>query len=755
MLDKDLDKAIGTIYQHAIFDRHEYLTIEHLMLGLLKNKHVLAVLEEVGCDIPLLKDELKQHILQHVDIMDTDAEFTVQPTTAFQRVMQRSIYSAQSAEVPVVTGDRVLVSFFEEPECYVVYLFAKQGIERYDIVSAVAHGSHSTIEEYENGSDTQDPKEDEKNKIENYLINLNEMAEQGQIDPLIGRDNELERVIQILLRRSKNNPLLVGEPGVGKTAIAAGLAKRIVDKEVPELIQDAVVLSLDLGNLLAGTKYRGDFEKRLKGVIKYVQEIEHSILFIDEIHTIIGAGSVSGGTMDASNMLKPALSTGTLRCIGATTSNEARTVFDKDRALARRFQKVEINEPSVHETIQIIQGLISKFEAHHGVNYTQESIEESAKITARYLNDKFLPDKAIDAIDEAGSWQRIKNKQDKPISASDIRRVVASMAKIPLNDLDGDDIQRLKSIERNLKMVIFGQDEAISTLSTAIKMSRAGMAKADKPIANLLFSGPTGVGKTEVVKQLSHILGLKLLRFDMSEYMEAHTVARLIGSPPGYVGHEQGGILTDKVHQTPHAIVLLDEIEKAHPDIFNVLLQVMDRGTLTDANGRETDFRNVLLIMTTNAGAAEQSRESMGFTKQDNSSDSAQAIKRLFSPEFRNRLDATIQFNSLDSSHVLLIIDKIIIELEAQMADKSIKFKLSAAAKKWLVDKGYDKSMGARPMHRAIEKYIKKPIIDDILFGKLINGGLIAVDVINNQLSFAIKATTKTNREIKKIEQKS
>ncbi len=754
MLDKELDDCISKIYQLAIFDRHEFLTMEHLMLGLLKNTQVNHVLKAVDCDIDLLKTELEQHIAQYIECVPENIEFSPQPTTAFQRVMQRAIYSAQSSEVPMVTGDRVLVAFFEEPECFVVYLLAKQGIERFEIVSYVAHGSDSSLEEYD--ANDLDEEENQQDPVEDYLINLNKKAEEGKIDPLIGRHKELERVIQILLRRSKNNPLLVGEPGVGKTAVAEGLAKRIVDKEVPDLIQESVVFSLDLGNLLAGTKYRGDFEKRMKKVIKYVKNIEHSILFIDEIHTIIGAGSVSGGTMDASNMLKPALSGGDLRCIGATTAQEARTVFDKDRALARRFQKVDIVEPSIAETIEILQGLKPEFEKHHSVKYSKESITEAVKLTSRYLNEKFLPDKAIDAIDEAGSWQRIQEKGETTITASDIRRVVASMAKVPLNDLNGDDIQRLQSIERNLKMVIFGQDEAINTLTTAIKMSRAGMAKADKPIANLLFAGPTGVGKTEVVKQLSHILGLKLLRFDMSEYMESHSVSRLIGSPPGYVGHEDGGLLTDKVHQNPHSIVLLDEIEKAHPDIFNVLLQVMDRGMLTDSNGRETDFRNVLLIMTTNAGAAAQSRDSMGFTEQDNSTDSAEAIKRLFSPEFRNRLDSTIQFKHLDTSHVLKIVDKIIIELEAQMSDKSIRFKLSNTAKQWLVEKGYDKNMGARPMHRAIEKHIKKPIIDDILFGKLTNGGVVHVDVINEQLAFVIKSDmpllSNDNKETEGIE---
>ena len=744
MLDKELDSCISHVFQKALKERHEFITTEHLMLGLLENQHVQTVLTNIDCDMELLKTELQQHIDNFVTVLPENSEEKPIPTAGFQRVMQRAIYTAQSSEVSVVTGDRVLISFFDDNESYVVFLLAKQGIDRFDVVSFVSHSDLMSIDEQDGDEDfdRDGNSEKEKDQIEQYLVNLNEKALAGQIDPLIGRHKELERTIQILLRRSKNNPLLVGEPGVGKTAIAAGLAKRIVDKEIPELMQDAVVFSLDLGNLLAGTKYRGDFEKRMKKVIQHVKSIPHSILFIDEIHTIIGAGSVSGGTMDASNLLKPALSAGELRCIGATTAQEARTVFDKDRALSRRFQKVDIREPSVKETIEILTGLKSRFEDFHGVKYETSAIEEAVKLTSRHLSDKFLPDKAIDAIDEAGSWQRINNLQNTKIDKSDIRRVVASMAKIPLNDLSGDDIQRLQSLERNLKMVIFGQDEAIDTLTTAIKMSRAGMSKMDKPISNLLFAGPTGVGKTEVVKQLSHVLSLKLLRFDMSEYMEAHSVSRLIGSPPGYVGHEDGGLLTDKVHQNPYSIVLLDEIEKAHPDIFNVLLQVMDRGTLTDSNGRETDFRNVLLIMTTNAGAAEQSRESMGFTEQDHSTDSTAAIKRLFSPEFRNRLDATIHFKKLTEEHVLKIVDKIIIELEAQMSDKDIHFKLSEQAKKWLVAKGYDKAMGARPMHRAVENYIKKPVIDEILFGKLSKGGMVLVDVINNQLGFSIKSNT-------------
>jgi ATP-dependent Clp protease ATP-binding subunit ClpA len=744
MLDKELDSCISHVFQKALKERHEFITTEHLMLGLLENQHVQTVLTNIDCDMELLKTELQQHIDNFVTVLPENSEEKPIPTAGFQRVMQRAIYTAQSSEVSVVTGDRVLISFFDDNESYVVFLLAKQGIDRFDVVSFVSHSDLMSIDEQDGDEDfdRDGNSEKEKDQIEQYLVNLNEKALAGQIDPLIGRHKELERTIQILLRRSKNNPLLVGEPGVGKTAIAAGLAKRIVDKEIPELMQDAVVFSLDLGNLLAGTKYRGDFEKRMKKVIQHVKSIPHSILFIDEIHTIIGAGSVSGGTMDASNLLKPALSAGELRCIGATTAQEARTVFDKDRALSRRFQKVDIREPSVKETIEILTGLKSRFEDFHGVKYETSAIEEAVKLTSRHLSDKFLPDKAIDAIDEAGSWQRINNLQNTTIDKSDIRRVVASMAKIPLNDLSGDDVQRLQSLDRNLKMVIFGQDEAIETLTTAIKMSRAGMSKMDKPISNLLFAGPTGVGKTEVVKQLSHVLSLKLLRFDMSEYMEAHSVSRLIGSPPGYVGHEDGGLLTDKVHQNPYSIVLLDEIEKAHPDIFNVLLQVMDRGTLTDSNGRETDFRNVLLIMTTNAGAAEQSRESMGFTEQDHSTDSTAAIKRLFSPEFRNRLDATIQFKKLTEEHVLKIVDKIIIELEAQMSDKDIHFKLSEQAKKWLVAKGYDKAMGARPMHRAVENYIKKPVIDEILFGKLSKGGMVLVDVINNQLGFSIKSNT-------------
>ena len=736
MLDKELDSCISHVFQKALKERHEFITTEHLMLGLLENQHVQTVLTNIDCDMELLKTELQQHIDNFVTVLPENSEEKPIPTAGFQRVMQRAIYTAQSSEVSVVTGDRVLISFFDDNESYVVFLLAKQGIDRFDVVSFVSHSDLMSIDEQDGDEDfdRDGNSEKEKDQIEQYLVNLNEKALAGQIDPLIGRHKELERTIQILLRRSKNNPLLVGEPGVGKTAIAAGLAKRIVDKEIPELMQDAVVFSLDLGNLLAGTKYRGDFEKRMKKVIQHVKSIPHSILFIDEIHTIIGAGSVSGGTMDASNLLKPALSAGELRCIGATTAQEARTVFDKDRALSRRFQKVDIREPSVKETIEILTGLKSRFEDFHGVKYETSAIEEAVKLTSRHLSDKFLPDKAIDAIDEAGSWQRINNLQNTTIDKSDIRRVVASMAKIPLNDLSGDDVQRLQSLDRNLKMVIFGQDEAIETLTTAIKMSRAGMSKMDKPISNLLFAGPTGVGKTEVVKQLSHVLSLKLLRFDMSEYMEAHSVSRLIGSPPGYVGHEDGGLLTDKVHQNPYSIVLLDEIEKAHPDIFNVLLQVMDRGTLTDSNGRETDFRNVLLIMTTNAGAEQISRASIGFTQQDHSSDGMEIIKKTFTPEFRNRLDGIIQFGSLSKEVVHTLVDKFLTQLQAQLDDKSVQLDVDEDAREWLAEHGYDAQMGARPMARLIQEKLKKPLAEEVLFGKLVSGGTVQVGVKDGEL---------------------
>lgn len=745
MLDSYLDQCINKIYKQARQERHELLTMEHLMLALLENKHAVQVLNMVEADIPLLKQELEDLISQHVKILPAESQIETQPTLAFRRVIQRAIYSAQSAELKHVSGDRVLVAMFDEMDSHVVYLMNKQGITRFDVVRSIAHGNNlETEQSHDNAEQANDivPDSEQKDSGKEFLIDLNQKAETGQVDPLIGRSQEIDRMIQILMRRSKNNPLLIGEPGVGKTAIAEGLALLIVNQKVPDVIKDAKVFSLDLGGLLAGTKYRGDFEKRLKAVIKYLQNIDHTILFIDEIHTIIGAGAVSGGSLDASNLLKPALSKGLLRCIGATTQEEVRNVFDRDRALSRRFQKVTISEPTQEEAIEIIKGLQPHFESYHGVKYEDEAIKAAVKLSAKHISDKFLPDKAIDAIDEAGSWQKIKGLQEQPINKSDIRRVVASIAKIPVDDLSQEDGQRLQAIERNLKHVIFGQDEAIEILASAIKMARAGLNRDNRTVANLIFAGPTGVGKTEVVKQLSHHLGLKLIRFDMSEYMEPHTVAKLIGAPPGYVGHEQGGLLTDKVHQTPHSIVLLDEIEKAHPDVNNVLLQVMDNGKLTDSNGRETDFRNVLIVMTTNAGATTLSQNSFGFLDQDRSSDAMIELNRHFTPEFRNRLDAVVPFKSLDKVHIEKIVDKIIIELEQQLTDPGITFSISQSAREWLVDKGYNPEMGARPMHRAIDQYIKKPLVDEILFGKLKNGGLVKVNLTNDALSFDIIPNT-------------
>ncbi|VAW47340.1 ATP-dependent Clp protease ATP-binding subunit ClpA [hydrothermal vent metagenome] len=747
MLDVHLDQSINKVYKLARKRRHELLTMEHLMLALINNKHASQILNSVGADKHLLQQELEVLIGQHVKILPADSELETQPTLAFRRVIQRAIYSAQSAELKNVTGDRVLVAMFDEMDSHVVYLLNKQGITRFDVVRSIAHDDQEVSDEslkpetLEQNDDSLAEVE-KKDSGKEFLIDLNAKAAAGEIDPLIGRSAELERMIQILMRRSKNNPLLVGEPGVGKTAIAEGLALHIVNDQVPEVMQDAQVFALDLGALLAGTKYRGDFEKRLKAVINYIQKIDHAIMFIDEIHTIIGAGAVSGGSLDASNLLKPALSKGTLRCIGATTHDEVRTVFDRDRALSRRFQKITVTEPTQEEAIEILQGLQPYFEEFHGVKYNEAAIIAAVKLSAKHISDKFLPDKAIDAVDEAGSWQKIKGLQEQDILASDIKRVVASIAKIPVDDLNQEDGQKLQSIERNLQHVIFGQDEAIDILAVAIKMARAGLNRDNRTVANLIFAGPTGVGKTEVVKQLSHHMGLKLIRFDMSEYMEPHTVSKMIGAPPGYVGHDQGGLLTDKVHQTPHSIVLLDEIEKAHPDVMNILLQVMDNGKLTDSNGRETDFRNVLLVMTTNAGVSSFGQNSFGFTEQDRSSDAMIELHRHFTPEFRNRLDAIVPFKALDKSHIEKIVDKIIIELEQQLIEPGITFSITQSARLWLVEKGYNPEMGARPMQRAIDQYVKKPLVDKILFGKLKKGGLVKINAINDTLSFEIIPST-------------
>ncbi len=746
MLDKHLDNTVNQVYKYARHHRHEMLTMEHLMLGLLKNKHALKVLDAVGADVSLLQQELEALIAQHVTILPADIDQDTQPTLAFRRVIQRAIYSAQSAELKQVTGDRVLVAMFDEVDAHPVYLLSKQGITRFDVVRCIAHGGNE-IEETEEKSVTQNPdKEAEKAKqtdVKEFLYDLNAKAEKGGIDPLIGRTEEIDRMIQVLMRRSKNNPLLVGEPGVGKTAMAEGLALKIVNKEVPDVMKETKVFALDMGSLLAGTKYRGDFEKRLKAVILHLKKIPNAVMFIDEIHTIIGAGAVSGGTLDTSNLLKPVLASGKMRCIGATTQDEVRQIFDRDRALARRFQKITIAEPSKSEATEILKGLKANFESFHKVTYSDQALVDAVELSSKHITDKFLPDKAIDAIDEAGAWQNIHGKNSEVIDSSDIKRVVASIAKVPIEDVAQDEALKLKSIGRSLRHVIFGQDEAIDILATAIKMSRAGMIRDHRTVANLMFAGPTGVGKTEVVKQLSHHLGLKLLRFDMSEYMEAHTVSKLIGSPPGYVGHEQGGQLTEKVNQSPHCVVLLDEIEKSHPDVLNILLQVMDNGKLTDSNGRETDFRNVLLVMTTNAGAEAHGRSSFGFTDQDHSSDAMLDLNRMFSPEFRNRLDAIVPFATLKPEHVEKIVDKLMIELEQQLSENQITFSLTTAARTWLVEKGYNPEMGARPMHRAIDQYVKKPLIDDILFGELKQGGTVKISLLHDALQFEILSNTR------------
>ncbi len=746
MLDLHLDNTVNQIYKYARHHRHEMLTMEHLMLGLLKNKHALRVLDAVAADVNLLQQELEDLIAQHVAVLPVDSDLDTQPTLAFRRVIQRAIYSAQSAELKQVKGDRVLVAMFDEVDSHAVYLLNKQGITRFDVVRCIAHGQ-AEFEETETSAEpkqsVKDNSEEKKPSVTDYLTDLNIKAQKGRIDPLIGRGLELERMIQILMRRSKNNPLLVGEPGVGKTAMAEGLAWRIVKGQVPGVMKDTRVLALDLGSLLAGTKYRGDFEKRLKAVISHVQKIPDAVMFIDEIHTIIGAGAVSGGTLDTSNLLKPALASGKLRCIGATTQDEVRQVFERDRALARRFQKITISEPSIPEAIEILKGLKTHFESFHKVTYKEQALVDAVQLSVKHIADKFLPDKAIDVIDEAGAWKNIQGKNEEAIGSADVRRIVASIAKVPVDDITEDEGQRLQAIDRNLKHVIFGQDRAIDILATAIKMARAGLIRDHRTVANLMFAGPTGVGKTEVVRQLAHHMGLKLLRFDMSEYMEPHTISKLIGSPPGYVGHEQGGQLTEKVSQAPHSIVLLDEIEKAHPDVLNILLQVMDNGKLTDSNGRETDFRNVLVVMTTNAGAESRGRSSYGFMEQDHSSDAMKDLERLFSPEFRNRLDAIVPFQSLSFEHVEKIVDKLMIELEQQLSDKAITFSLSASARRWLVEKGYNKEMGARPMQRAIDQFIKKPLIDDILFGDLRQGGTVKIKCVDDALVFDVLSNTR------------
>jgi len=726
MLSKELEQTLSQAFSYARKRSHEFLTVEHLLLALLENGQALAVLTACDADIAVLRQDLSDFLADNVSTLSEDNERETQPTLAFQRVLQRAVMHVQSSEGKEVTGANVLVSIFSEQKSQSVYFLQKQDIARLDVVNAITHSDVSETIEGEALNETVDSSSQEsKSPLSLYASNLNVLAEKGKIDPLIGRDHEVERTLQILCRRRKNNPLFVGEAGVGKTALAEGLARRIVSSDVPEILADAVIYSLDMGALVAGTKYRGDFEKRLKALLHEIKKQEDAILFIDEIHTLIGAGSAGNSAMDAANLLKPLLASGELKCIGSTTFQEYRGIFEHDRALARRFQKIDIPEPSVPETVLILKGLKPGLEKHHNVRYTNAALEQAAELADRHINDRFLPDKAIDVLDEVGAAQRIlpKSKRKKMIGVTDVQNIVAKIARIPAKTVNNTDKDNLRSLETNLKHVIFGQDEAISSLSSAIKMARSGLGHPERPTGAFLFAGPTGVGKTEVTRQLAHSLGVELIRFDMSEYMESHTVSRLIGAPPGYVGYDQGGLLTEAVTKQPHAVLLLDEIEKAHPDVFNLLLQVMDHGTLTDNNGRKADFRNVVLVMTSNAGAQEMGRSSMGFAKQDHQTDGMEIIKRSFSPEFRNRLDGIIQFKPLTADAILRVADKSVLELEMLLQDKNVTLEIDNDARQWLADHGYDVSMGARPMARLVQEKIKRPLADELLFGKLSEGG--------------------------------
>ncbi len=743
MLSKELEFSINLAFREARDRRHEFMTVEHLLLALLDNPTAAEVLRACGGSIDRLKRDLQTFIKNSTPVLHPTDPRETQPTLGFQRVLQRAVLHVQSSGNKEVTGANVLVAIFGEQESQAVYFLKQQEISRLDVVNYISHGISKVSDDNDmpvSGTEEETTETPQNRPLDHFAANLNELARQGRIDPLIGRRDEVERTIQILCRRRKNNPLFVGEAGVGKTAIAEGLAKLIVDGQVPEVLAKATLYSLDLGALVAGTKYRGDFEKRLKGVLAQLRKDRNAILFIDEIHTLIGAGAASGGVMDASNLIKPMLASGELKCIGSTTYQEYRGIFEKDRALARRFQKIDIPEPSIEETYLILKGLKSRFEQHHGVKYTSKSLRVAAELSARYINDRHLPDKAIDVIDEVGANQRLlpSSRRKKVIGVPEIEAMVARIARIPPKSVSSSDRDTLVNLESHLKLVVFGQDEAIATLSNAIKMARAGLGNEQKPIGSFLFAGPTGVGKTEVTRQLAKILGIELIRFDMSEYMERHTVSRLIGAPPGYVGFDQAGLLTDAILKHPHSVLLLDEVEKAHPDVFNLLLQVMDHGTLTDNNGRKSDFRSVILVMTTNAGAEQMDRASIGFTHQDHSSDGMEVIKRLFSPEFRNRLDAIIQFKPLDRATINHVVDKFIIELEAQLESKRVTIEVDEAGKRWLAERGYDPKMGARPMVRVIQEHIKRPLADELLFGRLASGGHVIVTEREGQLSLEI-----------------
>ena len=742
MLSKELEASLNTAFNDARDKRHEYITVEHLLLALLDNTSANTVLQACGADLNALGVDLSDYLEKNTPVFGDVVGGEVQPTLGFQRVLQRAVFHVQSSGKKEVVGANVLVAMFGEQESQAIYLLQQQNISRLDVVNYISHGITKVStdnDKLEQESREEPAPEGDSQPLENFATNLNQRAMQGMIDPLIGRDHEIERTIQILCRRRKNNPLLVGEAGVGKTALAEGLAKRIVDKDVPEVLKHATIFSLDLGALVAGTKYRGDFEKRLKGVLKQLKNFDGAVLFIDEIHTIIGAGSASGGVMDASNLLKPMLASGELKCIGSTTYAEFRSVFEKDHALARRFQKIDLPEPSVDETVEILKGLKSRFEEHHDVKFSNNALRAAAELSDRYIMDRFLPDKAIDVIDEAGANRRVTGNTKKSVNVTDIENIVAKIARIPPKTVSTSDTEVLKNLERDLNLSVFGQEDAIESLSTAIRMSRSGLGNPEKPIGSFLFAGPTGVGKTEVCKQLARTMGVELVRFDMSEYMERHTVSRLIGAPPGYVGFDDGGLLTEAITKQPHAVLLLDEIEKAHPEVFNLLLQVMDHGTLTDSNGRKTDFRNVILIMTTNAGAQVMSRNSMGFTEQHHELDGMGEINKLFTPEFRNRLDAIVQFGALDERTLASVVDKFLVELEMQLDEKKVTINVTAEARKWIADKGYDPKMGARPMARTIQDHLKKPLANEILFGNLTKGGHVEIGVHDGELDIQIE----------------
>jgi ATP-dependent Clp protease ATP-binding subunit ClpA len=736
VLSNELEYCLNDAFQSAREARHEFMTVEHLLLAILDTPKVREILRACGADTQELRAQLKAFIEQNTPRLTEEDEREVQPTLGFQRVLQRAVFHVQSSGKKEVTVANVLVAIFSEKQSHAAFLLSEQDVARLDVVNYISHGLTKTedpSERTEQGSTAEGEREVEggASALEKYTTNLNKLAADGKIDPLIGRRTEVQRTIEILCRRRKNNPLYVGEAGVGKTAIAEGLARMIVEGDVPDVLTDCTIFALDMGALIAGTKYRGDFEKRLKGVIAELKKNPGAILFIDEIHTVIGAGAASGGVMDASNLIKPVLANGELRCIGSTTYNEYRGIFEKDHALARRFQKIEVVEPSVAETIDILVGLKPRFEEHHGVQYAHEALKAAAELSARHINDRHLPDKAIDVVDEAGASLRLKSaaERESTVTVEHVENVVARMARIPPKNVSLSDRDVLKNLERNLKLTIFGQDTAISALAAAIKMSRSGLGDQRKPVGSFLFAGPTGVGKTEVTRQLAIVMGVEFIRFDMSEYMERHTVSRLIGAPPGYVGFDQGGLLTEAITKHPHSVLLLDEIEKAHPDVFNLLLQVMDHGTLTDNNGRKADFRHVIIIMTTNAGAFEMNRASIGFTQSDNSSDGLEAIRRMFSPEFRNRLDAVIQFNALDPPTIERVVDKLLMEVETQLEQKGVTLTVDEVARQWIARKGYDPKMGARPMARVIQEHIKRPLAEDLLFGKLVGGGQVRVTV--------------------------